>query len=151
VASLLGITLVPSGGLTTAVCAAFGVSRSCVHRHRTRRDAPATVTRRRPRSPRALDPQERQAALDLLRELGFVDLAPAEVHATLLDEGVYHCSIRTMYRLLIRVVVSEGSPLFQGNSTLGLRRALRANECETPAPLKFRLEGVGNSLHGHAQ
>jgi site-specific DNA recombinase len=31
------------------------------------------------------------------------------------------------------------------------KRPLRANECETPAPLKFRLEGVGNSLHGHAQ
>lgn len=38
--------------------------------------------------------------LALLREPRFVDLAPAEVYATLLDEGVYHCSIRTMYRLL---------------------------------------------------
>ena len=28
------------------------------------------------------------------------DLAPAEVYATLLDEGVYHCSIRTLYRIL---------------------------------------------------
>ncbi len=27
----------------------------------------------------------------------------------------------------------------------------RANEDETPAPLKFRLEGVGNSFRGHAQ
>ena len=26
--------------------------------------------------------------------------APAEVYATLLDEGTYHCSIRTMYRIL---------------------------------------------------
>ncbi len=94
------MAMAPSGGLTTAVCAAFGVSRSCVYRHRTRRDAPATVARQRPRPPRALDPQERQAVLDLLREPRFVDLAPAEVYATLLDEGVYHCSIRTMYRLL---------------------------------------------------
>jgi transposase InsO family protein len=38
--------------------------------------------------------------LALLREPRFADLAPAEVYATLLDEGVYHCSIRTMYRLL---------------------------------------------------
>jgi putative transposase len=30
----------------------------------------------------------------------FVDKAPAEVYATLLDEGVYVCSERTMYRLL---------------------------------------------------
>jgi transposase-like protein len=94
------VAMAPSGGLTTAICAALGVSRSCVHRHRTRRNALATVARRRPRPPRALDPQERQAVLDLLREPRFVDLAPAEVYATLLDEGVYHCSIRTMYRLL---------------------------------------------------
>jgi putative transposase len=38
--------------------------------------------------------------LDLLRTPRFVDLAPAEIYATLLDEGVYLCSIRTMYRIL---------------------------------------------------
>jgi putative transposase len=30
----------------------------------------------------------------------FVDKAPTEVYATLLDEGTYHCSVRTMYRIL---------------------------------------------------
>ena len=30
----------------------------------------------------------------------FIDTAPATVYATLLDEGRYHCSIRTLYRLL---------------------------------------------------
>ena len=30
----------------------------------------------------------------------FADQAPAEIYASLLDEGVYHCSIRTMYRVL---------------------------------------------------
>jgi putative transposase len=50
--------------------------------------------------PRALSAAERQTALDLLREPRFADLAPAEVYATLLDEGVYHCSIRTLYRIL---------------------------------------------------
>jgi len=29
----------------------------------------------------------------------FLDKAPAIVYATLLDEGTYHCSIRTMYRI----------------------------------------------------
>ena len=38
--------------------------------------------------------------LDCLREPRFVDLAPAEIYATLLDEGTYGCSIRTMYRIL---------------------------------------------------
>jgi putative transposase len=47
-----------------------------------------------------LSAAERQTVLDLLREPRFADLAPAEVYATLLDEGVYHCSIRTMYRIL---------------------------------------------------
>ena len=38
--------------------------------------------------------------LDLLRSPRFVDLAPAEIYATLLDEGSYHCSVSTMYRIL---------------------------------------------------
>jgi putative transposase len=38
--------------------------------------------------------------LEVLHEPRFVDLAPAEVYATLLDEGAYLCSERTMYRLL---------------------------------------------------
>ena len=36
----------------------------------------------------------------MLRGPRFVDLAPAEIYACLLDEGVYLCSIRTMYRIL---------------------------------------------------
>ncbi len=40
--------------------------------------------------------------LDVLHEPRFVDRAPAEVYATLLDEGRYLCSIRTMYRVLHR-------------------------------------------------
>src|SRR5208337_4498747 len=49
---------------------------------------------------RALVAQERQVVLNLLREPRFVDLAPAEVYACLLDQGLYLCSIRTMYRIL---------------------------------------------------
>ena len=36
----------------------------------------------------------------MLHEERFQDRSPAAVYATLLDEGVYHCSMRTMYRLL---------------------------------------------------
>jgi putative transposase len=43
---------------------------------------------------------ERQAVLDVLHTDRFVDKAPTEVYATLLDEGTYHCSVRTMYRIL---------------------------------------------------
>jgi putative transposase len=55
----------------------------------------------RPRHvPRALPPEERERILALLNDERFADLAPAEVYATLLDEGKYVCSIRTMYRIL---------------------------------------------------
>ncbi len=40
--------------------------------------------------------------LDLLRADRFADQAPAEIYGTLVDEGVYYCSIRTMYCILDR-------------------------------------------------
>src|SRR5450631_1987338 len=43
---------------------------------------------------------ERGSVLSCLHEERFQDRSPAAVYATLLDEGRYHCSIRTMYRLL---------------------------------------------------
>lgn len=61
--------------------------------------APSAALVRRA-SPRALSDEERQQVLDELHSARFVDLAPAEVYATLLDEGRYLCSERTMYRLL---------------------------------------------------
>ena len=50
--------------------------------------------------PRALEPAERNAVLACLHEERFQNCAHAAVYATLLDEGRYHCSIRTMYRIL---------------------------------------------------
>ncbi len=50
--------------------------------------------------PLALTPEERQAVSDVLHSDRFVDSAPHQAYATLLDEGVYHCSISTMYRIL---------------------------------------------------
>jgi putative transposase len=52
------------------------------------------------RVPRALPPEERQQVLAVLHDERFADLPPAEVYATLLDEGKYLCSVRTMYRIL---------------------------------------------------
>jgi len=49
---------------------------------------------------RALSETERQVVLDTLNSERFADTAPAEVYATLLDDGIYLCSISTMYRLL---------------------------------------------------
>jgi putative transposase len=50
--------------------------------------------------PRALLEAERAQVLDLLHSDRFVDCPPEVVHATLLDEGAYLCSPRTMYRIL---------------------------------------------------
>jgi len=47
-----------------------------------------------------LTPGEQQVLLATLNSERFVDTAPAAVHATLLDEGHYLGSVRTMYRLL---------------------------------------------------
>ena len=51
-------------------------------------------------SPRAFSAAERQAVLDVLHSARFVDKAPPEIYATLLDEDRYIGSVRTMYRLL---------------------------------------------------
>ena len=54
----------------------------------------------RPTPARALSEAERERVLDTLGCERFVDRSPAEVVATLLDEGQYLCSERTMYRIL---------------------------------------------------
>jgi transposase InsO family protein len=87
--------LAPTVG-THAACRALGVSRATVYRRRRPRPPRAP----RPQPPRALTGAERHAVLDELHHPRFVDLAPAEVYATLLDDGRYLCSLRTMYRLL---------------------------------------------------
>jgi putative transposase len=78
-------------------CAALGVSPASYYRRC--KPQPATVTAR-PSPPRTLPAAERTAVLDILHEPRFVDLAPAQVYAGLLDDGRYVCSERTMYRIL---------------------------------------------------
>ena len=84
-------------GQTAEACEALGVSRSTLYR---RRRPVTSKPKRRPRPQRALDTTERERVLSALHCGRFVDKAPAQVWATLLDEGIYHCSIRTMYRIL---------------------------------------------------
>ena len=94
------MALSPAGGLTAAVCAAVGVSRATVHRSRAALSVPPVLSHPRPRPARALTEPQQQTVLDVLHAPRFTDQAPAEIYATLLDEGVYHFSIRTMYRIL---------------------------------------------------
>ena len=91
--------LAPRSGLIAAVCGALGVSRASFHRRQAIQKHPP-IAPSPPKSARALTSAERRGLLDLLRAPNFVDLAPAEIYASLLDRGVYLCSIRTMYRVL---------------------------------------------------
>jgi putative transposase len=93
--------LMPHIGLSRA-CRAFGLNRGFVYRdqHRRRPTVSRHVRRLRPRPPLALSIAEQTLLLGLLGSERFVDMAPAAVFATLLDEGRYYGSIRTMYRLL---------------------------------------------------
>ncbi len=79
------------------LCAALGLAPATYYRRR-RPVVLGPAPRRR--VPRALVPAERAQVLDILHAPRFADLAPAQVYATLLDEGTYHCSERTMYRVL---------------------------------------------------
>lgn len=77
-------------------CHALAVPRANFYRAQK----PETEVAPRKTPPRSLSIQERQEVLDELHSERFVDKAPAEAWATLLDEGTYLCSIRTMYRIL---------------------------------------------------
>jgi putative transposase len=77
---------------------ALGLCRASFYRWRHPRQDDRIVSR--PQPPRALKIGERQEVLDLLHSERFIDKAPREIYATLLDEGAYWCSPSTMYRLL---------------------------------------------------
>ena len=83
---------------TRPACRALGAAPATIYRRR-RPPAPRPARPRAP-SPRALSQPERDAVLAELHSERFVDSAPAQVWATLLDEGRYLASERTMYRLL---------------------------------------------------
>jgi putative transposase len=89
--------LIPLMG-TRPACRALGVCPATLYRWR--RPSERQTPRVRPKPPRALSLVERAAVLAELHSARFSDAAPAEVYATLLDEGRYLCSERTMYRLL---------------------------------------------------
>jgi len=95
--------LTPALG-TGAACKAMGLWRGAPARLRAQLLRATCVNAAprvgRPPPPLAFDAQESQVLLDALNSERFLDTAPAAVHATLLDEGVYLGSVRTMYRLL---------------------------------------------------
>jgi putative transposase len=86
-------------GLKSA-CTALGVKRAALYRRRTRQASTPGDEPLRPPPPLKLTTQERQTVVDLLHSERFVDASPHTIQAILLDEGHYHCSVRTLYRIL---------------------------------------------------
>jgi len=80
----------------SAACRALGVPRSTLYHARK----PPTELAPRPTPPRAMSAEEKAEVRDVLNSERFWDCAPREVYAVLLDEGVYYCYWRTMYRIL---------------------------------------------------
>jgi len=77
-------------------CNALDVSRAGFYRWRH----PNEKEPSRRLSPLALSFEERNDVLDVLHADRFIDKAPREIYAALLDEKSYLCSVRTMYRVL---------------------------------------------------
>ena len=80
----------------SAACRALGVPRSSLYRAQKPQKPPTP----RPTPDRALSPAEKREVRAVLNSERFCDCAPREAYATLLDEGVYYCHWRTMYRIL---------------------------------------------------
>ena len=91
--------LVPLLGGTKPACELVGRPRA-THYRRLRPPVDKAPAAPRPMPPNALSDAERDAVVALLRSKRFVDASPAQVWATLLDEGTYLASVSTMYRLL---------------------------------------------------
>lgn len=88
----------PTAGITSA-CMTLGINRAAAYRQRAQQRH-TMPPKPRPACVFALSQSERQHILDILDSERFVDVAPATIYATLLDEGRYHGSVRTMYRVL---------------------------------------------------
>jgi putative transposase len=80
------------------LCEALGEPRSSWYRLQQSRPKQGCIRQ----VPRTLSAQEELIVLDQLNSERFCDMAPGEIYATLLDEGTYLCSERTMYRILER-------------------------------------------------
>ena len=94
--------LAPEVGLARA-CVAMRIPRGSVYREDARRRhllTPVPAAAPRPAPPLALNAVERGTLLEALNSVRFANCAPPTVYATLLDEGIYLGSVRTMYRLL---------------------------------------------------
>lgn len=81
------------------MCDSLGLSRATYYRINGSKNK---VEKKKQFSPRKLTELEEEKVLSTLNSQRYCDMAPGEIYATLLDESVYLCSPRTMYRILER-------------------------------------------------
>ncbi len=104
-------TLRAAGVTTRAAAALTGIARTTMDR--ATRSSPVPLPTPLPLAPQTAPTQnavpknklsnaEEQQVIAVLHSPEFIDQAPAEVYATLLERGEYLCSIATMYRILRR-------------------------------------------------
>ena len=91
--------LTPIVGVRRA-CRAVGEDQARFYRRHRQSPEPVKPERLPGLQPRALTEQERTEVHDTLNSAEFVDESPPAVYATLLDSGIYLCSVPTMYRVL---------------------------------------------------
>jgi putative transposase len=99
------VTLLSSTVGIEPACLALGMARASYYRQRpllgpSAVEQPLIPCHPRPAPARALCADERLAVRAILNCERFQDCSPAAINATLLDEGQYLCSTRTMYRIL---------------------------------------------------
>lgn len=87
-------------GNSAAICNALTIPRSSYYRLLKPPSTNEVLSTRGAKSHRALSKRETERVVDVLHEVRFLDKSPAQVYANLLDEGIYLCSISTMYRIL---------------------------------------------------
>ena len=96
------VSLIAGGVSTRHAAVLTGVVRTTATRRRNAATAPTPAVSAQPAPDpvnKLTDP-ERRRVLEVLNSDRFVDLAPLQIYAHLLDEGLYLCSVSTMYRLL---------------------------------------------------
>jgi putative transposase len=81
------------------LCEALGIAKSTYYRRSSTKAASSNM--KKP-SPRKLSREEEEKILSIVNSERFCDMAPGEIFYSLLDEGRYYCSERTIYRILQR-------------------------------------------------
>ena len=115
---------------TYKACDAMSLARSTYYSWKlcsNRTDAPSvmiTKTATRKPHPRSLSLEQKNRALDVLNSPRFCDQSASQVYATLLDEGVYLCSERVLYRLL--AAQGQTTPRYQRRSRNAMKPELLA-------------------------